>query len=192
MGVTDFECLIERNGQVLHGIELLEQPMTTEQELKNFCEDEWDGKISEDLLQDVMDSYEGAGARMGRLILIPRSLSLEEVTSIPLLELGKYPFRDEIYDWDEWDFPNFEGHSKFKMGEIPFPTSRECLWSNDDHWIISINPMVYDVYIRQLYPPELVPLAWYLIALDGTIPESYDKPHLYQLTMNKCSFGDNN
>jgi len=118
MGVHDFVCRVERNGQCIYGIKLLETPMTGREELFEDNED-LDINDSDSLIECldlIRESYGGCGLTKARLILLPRNLSYEQVCSIPLEELANYPTYDAEYDWDKWDFVDYEGYFYFLSG----------------------------------------------------------------------------
>ena len=95
MGVHDYVCFVQRNGQCLNQLELLPEGP------EGNSDDEGDHSD---------DEFDGCGSRSAAIVFVPNSFSVREILSWPLSRFRDFTMKKVGYSWDGWSFEEYEGY----------------------------------------------------------------------------------
>jgi len=181
MGVHDYVCFVERNGQDLRGFEPTERPVPFRREgyraalsepsdthLPAVGAPEEDGEdessvSTDDDLIDPFD-YDGeVGCGIAVLVKVPTAHARQEILSWKLSEFERFPTVRAEYDYDGWCFEKVEGYNA--DGAIySSHWYEQAVWRSPtypDTWLVNFHPKAYEAFVRGEIPPERIPARYW-------------------------------
>jgi len=192
MGVHDFVDFIQRNGQCFYGIELLDDSITTREELSDLMSDDGDD------IYKAICSYEKLndshpGASEAYLVLVPKS-QVKNMNDLYRWNPTNFKRYEKVlvrYSWDDWDFSddskyfgydevlqNAPGSYSSEDVELYIPGT-ECVWEipeDNTHrnlepfrnkYIVNFDKLTYECFVEQRHHPNKIPLNFYLNVLEN-------------------------
>lgn len=134
MGVHDYVCFVERNGQCLMG------PVETSPEESESSNDE--------------ELEGGCGFTTAILVMVPIKYTKREIISWSLDKFKEFEMREEEYSWDSWGFENIEGYRDVLHSQSYIYTLSEwvnlSIWQSDDipgFWLVNFHPEIYRIFV---------------------------------------------
>lgn len=172
MGVCDFCCLIENNGQCFSGFIPLSSPKSIYEEYIEFNDE---NGVS-GYFEIIDETYEKECANYAYVIEIPGKLNKKEIRKSlkknGLKWLSKFHKKRRRYDWDSHSFVHLKGYSDF---------SGETIWYKDENTYINVGINAYRTFVRGTYHPDQIPTGWYLQTLENY---NVDLEHLVKSIKN--------
>lgn len=175
MGVCDYTCAIQNNGQDLDIYQKLE---------------------TEEIPEDSEDhTSSDSGCDEAILIEVPIGTNFNSMT---FADLAQFPIRKgQGYSWDSWDFESPQGYYKVLFDEVaPVDTKskmpEKAVWQSPDVpnvWLINVEPFAYACFVKQTVHHEQIPYAYYKLILEnwgqevGSI-DGQDKQSLFDRVQN--------
>jgi hypothetical protein len=178
MGIHDYVCFVQRNGQYIQALELLPNPKNFREEfledLKNNDLDPTDEENipnRDNVLRFLNDlDIEGTGQNSAILVKIPflEGMARETILSWHLSEFAKYAYSTVEYSWDSWDFiENGEYLDYNTVFSSASSTIDESLWQKDGHWIVNFDPLAYEAFVLQKHSCYSIPATYYMAVLEN-------------------------
>lgn len=169
MGVHDYICFVQRNGQNV-------KSLTTSIYYYNSDEDE---DYSED---EDLEEY-GAGEAV--LVLVPKTFTIEEILSWNLREFQKFSIKRCEYSWDDWSFTEFPFYDEFIRKDKWW---EQTIWTDDslpDTYIVTFETGAYDAFVLGKIDQELISSTYYRTILDNrNLDMPSGKTSAYDFIMN--------
>ena len=151
MGVHDFTCFIENNGQCFNGFIPYVKGMTINEEIE-----EYEAESISDFFD--FDENEIEGAFCAYVITIPGIILEHEIREMGIKKLCRYRAIKRKYDWDMWDFPDYFGYDKYPGKSI---------WYRNGNTNINVGVNAYRAFFLGNISPCQIPLVWYKETLEN-------------------------
>lgn len=145
MGVHDFCCFVQRNGQNLHGFEPL-------------------ARGTPDSKSDLHDVSQREGAADAVIAIVPDGVDVE---ALELPEFAKYPVLETSYSWDAWQFTELEDEEYF---EVLGDYDHIGVWKHTTYpgkQLVNFERNTYLAFVKGQIPPKRVPYAFYGLLLEA-------------------------
>lgn len=164
MGVCDFTCFIQHNGQCLisTGYEAEEPPADGEQE-------EEEDPLVYDPEQDEGDGY---GCNEAVLVHVPAKHTVREILSWPLQAFAAFPRETVVYRWDDWGFPALE-ESDYRSVLCSDNWWERCVWRTAERpgvLLVNFAPDAFDAFVLKQVPAEGIAWSYYRAAHENIWP----------------------
>lgn len=187
MGVHDYVCFIGRNGQ--HVVNIRDESYWYD------VSDNEDEKSDEDYDDEHINDIDDYGEYSHvTIVLVPKSVSVEEILSWKLEKFREYKVIQQEYSWDDWEFSELKGYghllknydSETKWWEL-------SIWYHqkyDEYHLINFEPNAYKIFVSGECDPENIPNGYYRDILHNRdLTVLSDKTSMYKYISN-C--GDDN
>lgn len=144
MGVCDFTCFVQRNGQSL------------------FALSTSDGENDSD--EDI-SSLEGSASAI--LVIIPRNgskISKRIILSWKLSQFAKYDTIKTGYNWDSREFDELPGYSDVLDND---KWTNTAIWKNKDNYIVNFEEGAYKAFVEEKLASDKISLKYYEIIFEN-------------------------
>jgi hypothetical protein len=145
MGIHDFIDFVQRNGQCIYPLQLMDG-------VKNHSDDDDD---------ECDDECDSAGSARAIIVLVPSTYTKKEIISWPLREFAKFQKIDADYSWDNWGFDKIEGYREILFDEDKW--WNQAIWMSPtfkDHYLVNFEPAVYDAFVLGNATAEQLPWGY--------------------------------
>jgi hypothetical protein len=144
MGVCDYTCAVERNGQNLRGFVPGAGCLGADEVGENDSSDERD-----DWSSDECDDW-SAGAGEAVLVAVPEAVAVREILSWGLSKFAEFPAERVDYDWDGWCFVGVEGYSEVLTRSATSSWYDTAIWSSPSRpgkRLVNFHPAAYEAFV---------------------------------------------
>ena len=140
MGVCDFVCFVQRNGQNLVCLE---------------PRDPGDPEESD-------EEADGRGSGTAVLVRVPVTVSRRDILAWELADFAAYPRVEAAYGWDGCEFDSASGYSDAPLSSDSWWEG--SIWASPDfpgEWLVNFEPGAFDAFVLKKISPAEIPW-WYL------------------------------
>lgn len=137
MGVHDYVCFVQRNGQCLYELNLI-----SEQSDEDLSDDEFDG----------------CGSNSALIVFIPTTYTIRDILSWHLHRFKDFTVKEVNYSWDNWNFEGYDGY-----GDILSEKDKwweQCIWespSEPGFYLVNFEKGAYQAFVLGEARPEQIP-----------------------------------
>lgn len=171
MGIHDYVDFIQRNGQFITPLVLLDE----------------DNDDNSDSCDDNDGGDHGSGNAI--IVKIPSKYTKRDILSWSLVEFIKYPIITAEYSWDDWDFRPSLGYDNYLHDSDKWHDA--AIWQSEmypDEWLINFDPISYEVFVLGKSNPNLVSWEFYTMIFSNR----YDSCPGMSLTSTSAKRKENN
>jgi len=168
MGIHDYIDFIQRNGQNVYSLDILDDATD---ELNPRGDD------------DIDDCENTSSAAI--IVHIPKTIGKETILSMNLPDMQQFQYHEEEFDSDEWDFVETKGHNDAIHKDEIF---EQIFWESEkypDHYLINFEPNSYKAFVQNKIKPELIPWAYFESVFENRNRElPLIKEHAFKIIQN--------
>lgn len=153
MGVHDYVCFVQQNGQILRPLEY----------------DEEDPHSPDDWEEDKTFDYGGSNEAVIVFVETKKWETMMNSKSFNLKDLSSCPIVMASYSWDDWDFKEISGYREHML-ENDDITKNEAIWKSNDYpgfTLVNFDPNAYDTFVLQKIDPKLVPFWYFKVCFEN-------------------------
>lgn len=168
MGVCDFTCFVQRNGQCMGTHSVLKKPMTVREEAIEMLDKKnpTQAEILEAINEDDGDGM--CGSAKAIIVYVPKSITREDVLNMAPSAMIKYKSCEDNYSWESLGFSEHEGYLDWLSGDLPKPAQPtkhpepSCVWgSASDFHYVNFDPFAYECFVLWKHDPMRIPAAFF-------------------------------
>lgn len=142
MGVHDYICFIQRNGQCLY---ILRETDETEDD----------------------DDDDECGSNEAIIVLVPKSNKITDILSWNLQKFAEFEKIEEKYSWDDWAFENFDDYRDYLCKDNWW---EQTIWEDQKipgMYLVTFEPNAYDAFVLGKISPENISRSYYEKVLEN-------------------------
>jgi len=148
MGVHDYTCFVQRNGQDLRPLE--------------FCDDD----EKDNLLDPVSDGGNGGnvGGSTAILVKVPAVFTVQDILSWKLTRFAEFPAVGVSYDWGDWEFSPEVAPGYGKVWEHDETWIDTAIWESSafpDTRLVNFEPEAYNAFVLGRVRPNTISGIYY-------------------------------
>ena len=161
MGVCDYVCFVQRNGQTLVGLD----PIPREDPLTNAGNKSARKKHTRAIRG--LCTFEKEEFRDAVLVRVPKNeYSKADILAWDLKHFAKFKRVAGTYDWDNWDFDTIRGYRGVLMGDTCESTAwwDQAIWESPDfpeEFLVNFDATVFRAFVLGHYDAAQIPWEFF-------------------------------
>ena len=178
MGVHDYVCFVQRNGQCVERFEPLLTFKEINLEKRNSLKDAkkadrfW---IKAQVFKEYLPKYWKTDAESFHdfidgdydpvVVTLPGELTRDEILEMDLRLFKLYPNEVCEYSCDSWEFDKYTEYRDLLIGNIPNKENcsdeiYESVWrAKDGNWRVNFNPFCWDAFVTEKIKSKYIPYS---------------------------------